>query len=125
MKMFKSKCSQCGATFRRKTLSEVLSAMRQHLWKQHRRWMIDRIKMGQRKAQVNNPSIQDLVQALQKGSSRAAQTVARQMTEARYQQVKPVMDAVQPVLPLKAQLVWEGIEAAHDIYRRVKGKRGK
>ena len=85
--------------------------------------MVARIKAGKKNADANNPSIQDLIQAVQKGSIRAGQTVARQMTEGRYQQVKKVMDAVSPLLPLKAQLAWEGVEAAHDIYARIK-KRG-
>lgn len=84
--------------------------------------MLGRIKAGQRRAAESNPSIQDLVQAIQKGSVRAGQAVARQMTEARYQQVKKVMDAVSVMLPLKGQLAWEGVEAAHDIYRKVTKK---
>ena len=124
MKLYKAKCSQCGQVFRRRTRTELLSALRKHLWKDHRAWMIARIKAGKRKASSDNPSVQDMIQALEKGSSRAATSVARAMTEGRYQQVKQVMDAVSPMLPLKARLAWEGVEAAHDIYRKII-KRGK
>jgi len=86
--------------------------------------MLARMKAGRRSA-LDNPSIQDLVQALQKGSSRAAQSVAKMMTESRYQQVKKVMDSIAPVLPLKAQLTWEGVEAAHDVYKKIKGGKVK
>jgi len=120
MKLYTAQCSQCGMRFRRRTRGELLSALRKHLWAKHRKWMIARIKAGQREAKVANPSIQDLIQAIQKGSVRAGQAVAKQMTEARYQQVKAVMDAVAPLLPLKAMLAWEGVEAAHDIYKRLK-----
>jgi len=120
MKLYKAKCGQCGRVFRRRTRTELLSALRKHLWKAHREWMIARIKAGKRAAESDNPSIQDLIQAIQKGSARAGIAVARLMTEARYQQVKKVMDAVTPMLPLKAQLSWEGVEAAHDIYKKVK-----
>ncbi len=82
--------------------------------------MITRIKAGKKAADANNPSVQDLIQAIQKGSSRAGIAVAKQMSESRYQAVKKVMDAVSPILPLKAQLAWEGVEAAHDIYRKLK-----
>ena len=119
-KLYRAKCSRCGREFRRKTRRELLAAMRRHLWKEHRDWMIARIKAGKARAEHDNPSIQDLIQAVQKGSTRAAAMVAKQMTEPRYQQVKKVMDAVQPVLPLKAQLAWEGVEAAHDIYKKIK-----
>ncbi|MBA7545807.1 hypothetical protein ES705_38185 [subsurface metagenome] len=82
--------------------------------------MIARIKAGRRNSDLNNPSIQDLMQAVSKGSARAGIAVVKLMTEQRYQAVKKVMDAVQPMLPLKGQLAWEGIEAAHDIYKKVK-----
>ncbi len=120
MKLYKAKCSQCGRVFRRRSRTELLSALRKHLWKEHRAWMIARIKAGKRNAEATNPSIQDLMQAIQKGSARAGIAVAKLMTEARYQQVKKVMDAVSPMLPLKAQLAWEGTEAAHDIYKKIR-----
>ena len=101
-------------------ISDLLGKLRKHIWKAHRNWMIQRIKAGKRDAERNNPSIQDLIQGLQKGSTRAGIAVAKLMTETRYQQVKRVMDVVTPMLPLKAQLAWEGVEAAHDIYKRVK-----
>ncbi|MBA7712382.1 hypothetical protein ES703_121356 [subsurface metagenome] len=82
--------------------------------------MIARIKAGRKEAEAGNPSVQDLVQAIQKGSARAGLAVAKQMTESRFRQVKTVMDAISPLLPLKAALAWEGVEAAHDIYRRMK-----
>jgi len=120
MKLYKAKCSQCGKTFRRQTKSDLLSALRKHLWREHRQWMINRIKAGRKNAEANNPSVQDLMQAIEKGSSRAAHQVAKMMTEGRYQQVKVVMDAVSPLLPLKARLAWEGVEAVHDVYKRIR-----
>ncbi|MBA7587392.1 hypothetical protein ES708_29421 [subsurface metagenome] len=71
MKTYTAKCHQCGKTFRRKTRAELLSAMRTHLWKEHRAWMIARIKAGKRSVELNNPSVQDLMQAVGKGSTRA------------------------------------------------------
>lgn len=121
MKTYKAKCGQCGKVLRRRTQTELLLAMRKHLWGKHRAWMITRIKAGRRASEFDNPSIQDLMQAVSKGSTRAGLAVARLMKERRYQQVKKVMDVVQPMLPLKAQLAWEGIEAAHDIYKKKKG----
>jgi len=119
-KMFTAKCSQCPRRFRGKSRSEMLSRMRDHQWGQHRQWMLGRIKAGLKRREASNPSVQDLIQSIQKGSTRAGQSVAKEMTEARYQQVKKVMDAVSPMLPLKAQLAWEGVEAAHDIYKKVR-----
>lgn len=120
MKLYKAKCSQCGQVFRRRTRAELLSALRKHIWKEHRAWIISRIKAGKRAAEADNPTVQDLIQGIQKGSARAGLAVSKRMTEGRYQQVKKVMDAVSPLLPLKAQLAWEGVEAAHDVYKRIR-----
>lgn len=120
-KWFKAKCSQCGTKMRRRTRTELLSALRKHLWSKHKNWMITRIRSGRREAQRSNPSFQDLASALGKGSARAATSVAKQMTEGRYQSVKRVMDAVSPMLPDKARVTWEAVEAGHDIYRKLKG----
>jgi len=119
-KLYKAKCSQCGKTFRRRNRSELLSALRKHLWSAHRAWMITRIKAGKHAAVADNPSIQDLIQALERGSARAAHVVVSRFTKSRYRQVKEVMDAISPLLPLKARIAWEAVEAGHDIYGKIK-----
>jgi len=63
-----------------------------------------------------------LAQALERGSARGAAAVARLMTEARYQQVKRVMDAVSLMLPVKAKIAWEAVEVGHDIYQKLRRK---
>lgn len=119
MKSYKARCSQCGKIMRRTTRTDLLSALRKHLWGKHRSWMVSRIKAGKKKAEATNPSIQDLIQAVEKGSARAVHAIVKLYSEKRYQQVKVVMDAVSVLLPLKARLAWEGAEVAHDIYKRI------
>jgi len=119
---YKAKCSQCGLTLRRQTRTELLSALRKHLWLKHREWMVSRIKAGRKRASTSNPSFQDMAQALERGSARAAAAVAQLMTESRYQQVKRVMDAVSPMLPVKAKIAWEAVEVGHDIYQKLRRK---
>jgi hypothetical protein len=46
---YQAKCSQCGQGFSAPTRTELLEKLRKHLWKEHRDWMIRRIKAGQRK----------------------------------------------------------------------------
>jgi len=82
--------------------------------------MITRIKAGKHAAVAGNPSIQDLIQAIEKGSARAAHVVVSRFTKSRYRQVKEVMDAISPLLPLKARIAWEAVEAGHDIYGKIK-----
>lgn len=124
MKMFTARLKVDGRRFRAKTRAELLSKMRKYLWKYHRSYMLNRMASGRRAAALGNPTVQDVAQAIQKGSTRAALAVSRQMTEQRYQQVKKVMDAVAPMLPLKAQTAWEGVEAAHDLVGKFKRKGG-
>ncbi|MBA7551152.1 hypothetical protein ES705_43688 [subsurface metagenome] len=43
-------CSRCGKRFSGLTRTEALNKIRKHMWKEHRDWMIKRIKAGQKKA---------------------------------------------------------------------------
>ena len=59
MKLFKAKCSQCGRVFRRRTRTDLLNAIRKHMWKLHADWMRRRIKRGvlkKRKADALSPA---------------------------------------------------------------------
>jgi len=114
MKMYQARCSQCGARFRRGSRAELLGALREHLWKKHRGWMLSRMKAGKKNS--TNPSIQDLVAAVRTGSVRSALGVRRLMSSNRYQQAKKVMDAVEPMLPEPARLAWRAIEAVSDVF---------
>lgn len=61
MKFYKAKCSQCGRGFRRSTRSDLLSALRKHLWSKHRAWMISRIKQGVAQRSKVNPTAQSIL----------------------------------------------------------------
>lgn len=74
--------------------------------------MISRIKAGKR-GSSENPSIQDLVSALQ-SSPREAIAVYKRMTNAQYRYMKAVMDAIEPILPIEAKVSWKALEAIHD-----------
>ena len=77
--------------------------------------MVRKIKEGQTEAQLN-PSIQDLVSALQEGP-RAAIKVYRNLTEKQYQTIKTIMDALEELLPNNVVIAWKTIEAFHDAKR--------
>ena len=77
--------------------------------------MIRRIKEGQAAAELN-PSVQDLISALQEGP-RAALKVYMDFTEKQYQMIKSVMDALEPLLPVQVVVSWKTIEAFHDTKR--------
>lgn len=117
-KLFKAECSQCGRVFRQKSVTDMLAAIRAHIWKEHKVWMVGKIKSGLRRARGNNPSIQDLVSAIKTGSVRASTSVSHLMTEKRYQQAKLVLDVLESEMPNKMKLAWNAAEAVHDILKR-------
>lgn len=100
----------------------MLRRMRKHQWKEHRTWLISRIKAGRRSSELSNPSVQDMIAALGEGT-RAALNVTTKMRAARYQEVKRVMDALEPILPEHIKLSWRAVEAAHDAIQAIKRRR--
>jgi len=83
-----------------------------HYKKKHPNTISRRISKGL-KASQENPSIQDMVTALQEGT-RSALKVYGQWTEAQYQAMKKVIDALEIVLPSEIVIAWRAIEAIHD-----------
>ena len=79
--------------------------------------MIRRIKEGQAASELN-PSVQDLVSALQEGP-RAALKVYRSFTEKQYQTFKVIMDALETILPIEVVASWKAIEAFHDMMKGI------
>lgn len=112
------KCSMCGLVIRSRRSSKgsaqsnLLRAVRKHVWKEHRTSMIRRIKQGKREA-LDNPSVQDFMVALQDGP-RAALAVYKKFTERQYQLMKRTIDAFEPLLPPHVVVTWKAIEAFHD-----------
>ena len=111
-------CSICGERIegRKSKLASAkanfLRNVRNHMWKKHRNTMIRRIKAGKAKA-AKNPSIQDMASALSEGV-RSALDIYGRWTEAQYQHMKTVMDALEPVLTPEIVISWKAIEAIHD-----------
>lgn len=89
--------------------------MRKHYKIKHPKTLSRRISDGLRRSQ-ENPSYQDMVDALQ-GGVRDAIGIYKRWTEAQYQHMKRVMDALEPVLPVEIVASWKAIEAFHDFER--------
>ena len=115
MPLYKATCSQCGKVFKARTRTALLSKVRKHLWKEHRNWMIRRIKQGKSRSK-SNPSTQDFIEALRTAPRRAVD-IYKTYTERQYQHIKVVMDAVEPFLPPEIASSWKVIEAIHDGYK--------
>lgn len=116
--MVVGKCKTCGETIRSRksdknsAKANFLSAVRRHYKKKHPKTLSRRISQGL-KASQENPSVQDMVNALRSGV-RASLQVYGKYTEAQYQRMKVVMDALEPYLPAEIVLSWKALEAIHD-----------
>ena len=114
-----AKCSMCGLVIRSRRSSKgsaqsnLLRAVRKHVWKEHRASMIRRIKEGKRTSD-DNPTVQDFIAALQGQPARAIQ-VYQTLRKRDWIQLKRVMDAIEPLLPIDVKATWRAVEAFHDI----------
>lgn len=116
--MVQGKCRTCGEAIRSRVSSKgsaqanFLAAVRRHYKKKHPNTLSRRISAGL-KASQENPSVQDMVNALAKGP-RAALKVYGSWTEKQYRVMKVTMDALEPMLPEPVKASWLAIEAFHD-----------
>jgi hypothetical protein len=114
----KGKCSICGmiirshASTKNSARTNFLKAMRKHQWKSHRTTMISRIKAGKRRSS-DNPTVQDFITALQGAPQRAIQ-VYEELRQKDWIQLKRVLDAMEPIMPVEMRATWKAIEAFHD-----------
>jgi len=114
----KGTCSICGevirshASHRNSAKANFLKAMRKHQWKKHRNTMIERIKAGKRRSEMN-PTVQDFISAL-KGAPGRAFSIYEKMKAKDFATAKQVLDALEPVLPIEIRVTWKAIEAIHD-----------
>jgi len=114
----KGTCSICGEVIRsRKSIkasakANFLKAMRKHQWKKHRNTMIERIKAGKRRSDLN-PTVQDFISALKDAPGRAF-SIYEKMRAKDFATAKAVLDALEPVLPIEIRVTWKAIEAIHD-----------
>ncbi len=111
-------CSICGLEIRSRRSSKAsakanfLKAMRKHQWKMHRNTMIERIKAGKRRSEMN-PTVQDFISALKDAPGRAF-SIYQKMRARDFDIAKAVLDALEPVLPIEVRVTWKAIEAIHD-----------
>ena len=96
--------------------TNLLTAVRKHIWKNHRTAMISRMKAGKRTSE-NNPTVQDFISALQ-GAPQRAIMVYRDLRGRDWLKLKQVLDAMEPIMPVEMRATWKAIEAFHDTRTR-------
>jgi len=118
----KGTCSICGhvirshASAKNSAKTNFLKAVRKHVWSKHRTTMISRIKAGKRRSE-NNPTVQDFITALQGAPQRAIQ-IYEELRSKDWIQLKQVLDAMEPIMPVEMRATWKAIEAFHDTRSR-------
>jgi len=70
-----------------------------------------------RKRNRENPSVQDFINGLMTSAKDAIITF-RDTSERQYQDMKVVMDAIEPILPEIVKARWHMVEAVHDGLKR-------
>lgn len=114
----KGKCSICGqvlrshASAKNSARANFLKVVRKHMWDNHRTTMIARIKAGKQRSK-NNPTVQDFITALQ-GAPQRAIAIYQELREKDWMQLKRVLDAMEPIMPIEMKATWKAIEAMHD-----------
>ena len=115
MAMFKATCSQCKLVMRAKTRANLLSKLRKHLWKEHRAWMMRRIKVGKAK-EGGNPAIVRLLRDLATGDFIPGY---KKYKRSQYEFLKPALDILSKHLPPAMQVAWKMVDRLADtIYKK-------
>lgn len=109
--MYSATCSQCKKKFRARTRTKLLSVLRKHLWKDHRAWMIRRIKAGKSK-DGGNPVIVRLLRDLSTGDFIPGY---KKYKRANYEALKPALDILAKHLPPAMQVAWKAVDKLADI----------
>lgn len=118
----KGTCSICGmeirshASKKNSAKANFIKAVRKHQWGNHRNTMISRIKAGKRRSN-DNPTVQDFITALQGAPQRAIQ-IYKELRAKDWIQLKRVLDAMEPIMPVEMRATWKAIEAFHDTRTR-------
>lgn len=116
MKLYLATCSQCGVKFRRRTRTELLSAIRKHVWKFHRAWMIKRIKAGRHD---DNPGLIAILSAVLLGVE-AVGGILKLAKKKRIEDAHGVVTVLTPVLPKNVVTIWTSSYRAYRIYKMKK-----
>jgi len=97
-------------TLKRRTRSELLSALRKHLWGKHSAWMKSRIKAGKAKA-ANNPGVIALMRDIVTGDVIPGY---RKYKRSHYLAIKPIMDVLVEYLPPQVKGAWLVVDKLAD-----------
>lgn len=116
--MYTAKCSQCGAAFRAYTRGELLVHIRKHMWKEHRKWMITRMKAGRLAGGPGNPTTGMVLAAIAQGIP-VALALIRLVKKPRWNKLEDAVSSFEPYMKPETRQAWQTVKTIRDIdFRR-------
>ncbi len=113
-RMFTAKCSQCGHRFRAYTRAGLLSNIREHMWKYHRKWMLARMKAGRLAGTADNPTVGMVLTAIAQGLP-VALALIRLLRKPRWDKLEVAVSSFEPYMKPEHREIWQSIKAVKNI----------
>ncbi|GAI01832.1 unnamed protein product [marine sediment metagenome] len=118
-KMWTAHCTQCSRRFRAYDRIDLLKHMREHQWKEHRKWMLARMKAGRLAGGAGNPTVGAVLSAIAQGIPTALALI-RLVRKPRWDRLETAVSSFEPYMKPEHRDVWQGIKTIKqiDIRRR-------
>ncbi len=113
-KMWTAKCSQCGQRFRNYERGALLSSIRKHMWKMHRKWMLARMKAGRLAGTAGNPTVGMVLTAISQGIP-IALALIRLVRQRRWNRLEAAVDSFEPYMKPEHRVIWQGVKTVKSI----------
>ena len=112
--MYTAKCSQCSRRFRAYDRAALLSNIREHMWKAHRKWMLARMKAGRLAGGPGNPTVGMVLTAIAQGVP-VALALIRLVKKPRWDRLETAVSSFEPYMKPEHREVWQSIKAVKSI----------
>ncbi len=113
-KMYTAKCSQCGQRFRAYERAELLSRIRKHMWKEHRKWMLARMKAGRLAGGPGNPTVGMVLTALAQGIP-IVLSLIRLVRKPRWNRLDTAVSSFEPYMKPEMRTAWQSVKTIKQI----------
>ncbi|MBA7551977.1 hypothetical protein ES705_44528 [subsurface metagenome] len=119
-KMYTAKCSQCAHRFRAYSRAALLTNIRKHMWKYHRKWMLTRMKAGRLAGGPGNPTTGMVLTAITQGIP-VALALIRLVKKPRWNRLEAAVSSFEPYMKPEVRAAWQTVKGIRDIdFRRGK-----
>ena len=116
-KMWTAKCSQCSRRFRSYDRADLLSSIRKHMWKEHRKWMLQRMKAGRLAGGPGNPTVGMVLTAIAQGIP-VALALIRLVRKPRWNRLETAISSFEPYMKPETRTAWQAVKSIKQIDMR-------